>query len=76
MRFYGDIRKMRNNPTFGLVGTDGLFYVIIYSQESHLSVEQWEQFEITAENVTFEAGEEILRNRLKELREKQPALVD
>jgi hypothetical protein len=69
MRFTGTIRKMPDNPTYGRVGTEGLFYVIIEAQESDIFIEQWQPFEITAENVTFQEGEEILRNRLKELRE-------
>lgn len=67
MRFKGDIVKMPDDPTCGSVGTDGLFRVIIYSDDSPGSVTDWRKFETTAENVTYEEGLTIERNRLDEL---------
>jgi hypothetical protein len=73
MRYTGDIRKMHDNPTSGVASKEGLFYVAIETQESNLSIQKWEHYEITAENVTFEEGERILQKRLKELREEDRA---
>jgi hypothetical protein len=70
MRFKSDIRKMRNNPTYGSLGTDGPMEVVIFYQDSESRGEDWKYFETAAENVTYDEGLEIERNRLDEL-EKQ-----
>ena len=58
---------MRNNPTYGHVGTDGLFEVIIYYDDNPGSIVNWRYFETTAQNVTYEEGLRIERERLDDL---------
>lgn len=68
MMFRGDIRKRPDNPTYGRIGTDGLFEVIIEYNDSNSSIPNWKYFEITAENVTYDEGLQIESKRLEELR--------
>jgi hypothetical protein len=70
MMFRGDVRKMRDNPTYGRIGTDGLFEVVIFYNDSTSSIPNWKYFETTAENVTHEEGLKIESKRLQELTEQ------
>jgi hypothetical protein len=70
MMFKSDVRKMRDNPTYGRIGTDGLFEVVILKNDSTSSIPNWRLFETTTENVTYEEGLQIERKRLDELEEQ------
>ena len=56
------IEKMRDNPTYGRIGTHGMFQVFIECADDNDL--DWRYLETVAENVTYEEGLQIeLTNR-------------